>query len=221
MEKWLQYLQNVVKDFIDRKLTFVRMHIDDPLITPIEREELFDMMNYISTLHPNLKLNACFSDTTELSKEERLRVIKEAHGSPIGQHFGENKSIEKAKRLGIWKGMEEDIIKYVKSCPVCQLQKTTRITNQAKGIIIFGPLPNTRSGNKFILSIQDKLTRFVMLIPITNASSEEIIENLHDQYIYLFGTPRNILTYQGPNFISELVQQFEHLFKIEHIKTSV
>jgi Integrase core domain. len=60
-----------------------------------------------------------------------------------------------------------------------------------------------------------------MLIPIRNASSEEIIENLLNQYIYLFGTPRNVLTDQGSNFISELVQQFEHLFKIEHIKTTV
>ena len=60
-----------------------------------------------------------------------------------------------------------------------------------------------------------------MLIPIRNASSEEIIENLFDQYIYLFGTPRNVLTDQGSNFISELVQQSEDLFKIEHIKTTV
>lgn len=233
-EKWLQYLQNTIKEFTDRKLTLVRIHLDDPLITPVEREELFDMIKYVSTLHPTLKFNICFSNTTELTKEDKLKIIKEVHGSPIGQHFGENKSIEKAKRLGIWRGMEEDIIKYVKSCPVCQLQKTTRITSQAKGLIpdiplkpndkiamdIFGPLPITHSGNKFILSIQDRLTRFITLVPMKNASSEEIIENLLDQYIYIFGTPKNILTDQGSNFISELVQQFEYLFKIEHIKTT-
>ena len=68
--------------------------------------------------------------------------------------------------------MDNEIKKYVQSCPICQLQKTTRIKKQAKSILpdiplapneklgldIFGPLPETQKGNRYILSMQDRLT---------------------------------------------------------------
>ena len=132
--------------------------------------------------------------------------------------------------------MDEEIKKYVKSCPICQLQKAVRITNQATGIIpdiplnphekvamdIFGPLalPETRSGNKYILSIQDRLTRYSLLLPMKNETSESILDNFMEHYIYVFGAPQVILPDQGQNFLSELVQQFEEMFKIKHIKTT-
>ena len=51
-------------------------------------------------------------------------------------------------------------------------------------------------------------------------SSETILEKLSDHHIYIFESPIHILTGQGQNFVSELVQNFEKLFQIEHIKTS-
>ena len=85
--------------------------------------------------------------------------MKEAHGD----YLGENNTISKARAKAEWAGMDEEIKKYVKSCPICQLQKSVRITNQTAGIIpdislnthgkvamdILGPLPETRSGNKY------------------------------------------------------------------------
>ena len=38
--------------------------------------------------------------------------------------------------------------------------------------------------------------------------------------IYVFEAPRVILTHQGQNFLSNLVQQFEEMFKIKHVKTT-
>ena len=70
-------------------------------------------------------------------------------------------------RIGQWLGMDDEIKRYVKSCPVCQMKKTTRIKNQSESIIpdipvatndkialdIFGPLPETTNGNKYIFSV--------------------------------------------------------------------
>ena len=130
--------------------------------------------------------------------------------------------------------MENDVIKFVKKGPVCQLQKTTRMKRKIEAIIpdtptnpndkiamdIFGPLPITTSGNEYILSIQDQLTKYLMLIPLRNAESQSIIEGLFDYFIYIFGAPKSILTDQGINFLSELIQNFENLFPIKHIKTA-
>ena len=120
----------------------------------------------------------------------------------MNQHFEENKTIYKARQLGEWKNMEHDVIKYVKKCPMCQLQKTTRVKRKAEAIIpdipidpnekiamdIFVPLPVTTSGYEYtcILSVQDQLTKYLMLIPLKKADLESIIEGLfyHDVYIF-------------------------------------
>ena len=58
------------------------------------------------------------------------------------------------------------------------------------------------------------------MIPLEDAGAESIIEGLFDHYIYMLGAPKHILTDHGANFVSELVQNFETLFTIQHIKTS-
>ena len=64
------------------------------------------------------------------------------------------------------------------------------------------------------------LTNYLTLTPLKNIASENIIEGLFDYYIHLFGAPRNILTDQGQNFVSDLIQNFENMFRIKHIKTT-
>ena len=75
-------------------------------------------------------------------------------------------------------------------------------------------------GNRYILSIQDRLTRYTVLIPLENETSTSIVNALIENYIYIYGSPKTILTDQGANFLSELVTQFEQALKIKHIKTT-
>ena len=50
--------------------------------------------------------------------------MKESHA----EHLGKN-TLERAKKLGIWLGMDKEILNYVKKCLTCQIQKTTQIKN--------------------------------------------------------------------------------------------
>ena len=66
--------------------------------------------------------------------------------------------------------MDDELKRFVKVCHICQLQKTTRMKNQAESIVpdipfapkdeialdIFGPLLETKNGNKYALSMQDR-----------------------------------------------------------------
>ena len=52
-------------------------------------------------------------------------------------------------------------------------------------INIFRPLPVTQAGNEYILSIQDVLTKYIILITLKETSSESIIAHLLDHYIYV------------------------------------
>ena len=85
---------------------------------------------------------------------------------------------------------------------------------------IFGTLPTTRTGNNYILSIQDQFTKYLILITLKDTEAESIIEGLFVHYIYTFGVPKHIHTDQGANFVSNIVKNFETLFRIRHIKTS-
>ena len=123
----------------------------------------------------------------------------------MAQHFGENKSIQRARELRTCVNMENDVIEYMKKCHTCQIQKLNRIRRRSEAMIpdtpvepndkiamdIYGPLPVTSQSNEYILSIQDMLTKYLVLIPLKNISSESIIEHLFDHFIYIFGH-RNI-----------------------------
>ena len=104
--------------------------------------------------------------------------------------------------------MEEEIIYFVKRCLICQLQKTTRIKTYSEAVIpntsvdpndkismdIFGSLPTTRTGNNYILLIQDQFTKYLIWIPLKDDEAESIIEGFFYHYIYMFGAPKHILT---------------------------
>ena len=218
-EDCLRKLGWFIDEISNKKLTLIRLIFGDPLFTRIEKEIIQEMMEFLSNLHPQLSFHLCFNNTRELNNEEKSKIIKESHAN----HLGEKNTIDKAKRIGQWLEMDEEIKRYVKPCTVCQIQKTTRMKNQAESIIpdiplapndkialdIFRPLPETTNGNKYILSLQDRLTRYTVLIPLVNEISNSIIEGLLDHYIYIFGVPNTTLTDQGSNFLSELMQQFE------------
>lgn len=129
--------------------------------------------------------------------------------------------------------MKKDIKNYIKKCPSCQINKTNfrpskapmEITSTSNkpfeklAIDIVGPLPQTLNNNRFILTMQDDLTKFSYAIPIPNHESETVAREL-SKFITLFGIPRSILTDQGTDFMSRLIKDLTKLFSTKHIVSS-
>lgn len=84
---------------------------------------------------------------------------------------------------------------------------------------IVGPLPLTEKGNKFILTMQDELTKYSFAIPIPNHESETIANSLLE-IITMFGIPKSILIDQGTDFNSNLIKNLTKLFSIKHLITT-
>ena len=74
--------------------------------------------------------------------------------------------------------MDNEIRKYVQSCPICQLQKTTRIKNQAKSILPDIPL----APNENALNIRHIKT--IAFHPQSNGN----IERMHSTLVNLIKT---------------------------------
>lgn len=84
--------------------------------------------------------------------------------------------------------MKEQIRNFVKSCESCQRKKLVRVRTKLPMVItdtptdifhkvamdIVGPLPITKSDNRYLLTIQCNLTKFIDAIPIVDATAQSI-----------------------------------------------
>lgn len=127
--------------------------------------------------------------------------------------------------------MKIHIKKFLKSCPSCQLNKNPNETIKApmeitttsekpfQRLALVGPLPLTENGNRFILTMQDDLTKCSYLKALPNHEAKTIAQSLLD-FIMIFGIPESILTDQGTDFTSNVIKELNKLFKIKHILSS-
>jgi len=74
--------------------------------------------------------------------------------------------------------------------------------------------------NKYVLTFQDELSKFMVAIPKERQDAETTAKEYVLNTVLKFGTPRNILTDQGSNFISNLFKETCKLLKIKKIQCS-
>jgi hypothetical protein len=118
-------------------------------------------------------------------------------------------------------------------CEKCQMNKTLRpkyedpmeITTTARhpfercALDVEGPLPETASRNKYILTFQD-LSKFLVAVPVPQQDAEAIARAFVLSIVLKFGAPAQVLTDQGTNFLSALFKNICKLLKIKKIQTT-
>lgn len=166
-------------------------------------------------------------------KEEQQKIIKDNHEGLIGGHGGQKATISRIREKFYWKGLNKDVIEYIKRCIPCQKQKINRhparnpmnIVSNAEHCLervsmdLTGPY---KDGKKVIysLTIQDDLSKYIKYIPIEGKKSETIARAFTNEWILYFGIPKYILTDNGGEFVNDLMKEICKLFKIKHIRTS-
>ena len=83
---------------------------------------------------------------------------------------------------------------------------------------IIGPLPRSNNDNKYILTICDYVTRCPDAIPILNTEANTIAKELVSVFARV-GIPDEILTDQGSNLISSLLQEMYLMLNISRLRT--
>lgn len=85
---------------------------------------------------------------------------------------------------------------------------------------IVGPMPTTKSGQCYILIMQDLLSKYSIAVPLQQTSSEEIANAFIKNVICRFSFSKKILTDQCTNFLSELMKAVAKKFKIHQYQTT-
>lgn len=93
-----------------------------------------------------------------------------------------------------------------------EITTSSEILFQRLAIVIVGPLPLTEQGNKYIITLQDDLTKFSYAKPVPNHEAITIADTLLI-FIKTFGIPESVVSDQGSDFTSDLIKELNRLFK--------
>ena len=150
----------------------------------------------------------------------RREVMRALHDLPMSGHLGYNKTYEKMRSQFYWKGMGVDIKDFVRTCAPCQSRKTPQPKRSGEmqlfsatrpfevvGVDLLGPLTRTTSGNKHIVVILDRFSRWVELAAVPDIKTNTVADVVVDRVILRHGCPVQLLSDRGTQFTSGLFKR--------------
>ena len=167
-----------------------------------------------------------------LPKQLRRTVLELAHEIPLAGHLGKEKTRRRVLRRFYWPNVFGDVDEFCRTCAVCQkashkgvgkapLMPLPVISEPFSRVAmdIVGPLLTSRAGNRYVLVVCDYATRYPEAIPLKSIDAEHVAEKLVELFARV-GIPREILTDQGSNFMSQLLVELYRLLHVKPIRTS-
>jgi hypothetical protein len=151
----------------------------------------------------------------------RTHLIQSFHNSSLGGHYGERVTYVRLKSLFHWPGMRTVVSQFIKTCPVCQINKSENVPYP--GLLQPLPMPDMAwqhitmdfiealpksEGKDTILVVVDKLTKYAHFIPLSRSFTTKTIVQLFIDHIFkLHGLPLAIITDRDQIFTSQLWQE--------------
>ena len=167
-------------------------------------------------------LDEDWSEVTQIVVPEDFRkdIISLAHDGVHG-HLGIRKTYDKILAHFYWPKLKSDVTKYIKTCHICQMVGKPNnpippaplhpipVVNEPFHTVLVdcvGPLPKTRKGNEYLLTVMCTMTRYPEAFPLRNIKSKTVVQALIRLFTH-FGIPKIIQHDQGSNFTSKLFSE--------------
>ena len=181
-----------------------------------------------------------FKVSTTQDKETAVLVISETsidsiitlyHSSLFAGHQGVIKTYLTINDKFFIPNLIHYLRSYIKGCHICQLNRNEKPPSrqmQTRKNLNYRPLsrlsmdlkvmPKLSKGHKFILCIIDKVTNYLITMPVYQSKAEEIGEALIKDIITKYCVPDYIIMDQDSAFMSSLINYLFNKFNIQ-IKT--
>ncbi len=148
--------------------------------------------------------------------EERMPLVIQMH-EDLG-HFGEQRTLAEIHRRYFWHNRTKDVRTVVRMCQQCQLVRSMGSIRSEdedmKSILICelfyrvaldttGPLPETKTGNKYILVAVDHYSKWCEARAVADHGAKMAAKFLEDDVICRYGVPKFVLTDNGGKWVAE------------------
>jgi transposase InsO family protein len=235
-----EYQQN------DKTLSFIydSMTSGDisPHLTSVERRDL-NTHEFVRDEHgvlycmdlPTLNSRVQTRQRMRLVVPQQLRrkLIRAVHEGALTAHPGIIHTCSLLVECAYWPRMRHDAVRHVLSCKVCQQAKRKKSQNiltrpvsiasrpfQHIGVDIVGPLPTTRRGNVYILTIVDHFTRWAEAIALEEQTTRSIARAIIQHVICRHGLFETMTSDNGSVFVSELADVIYKELGIKRVRTT-
>ncbi|KAK3531132.1 hypothetical protein QTP70_012979 [Hemibagrus guttatus] len=157
-----------------------------------------------------------------ITRARRTPLIHSAHTSLGTGHPGVNETLSLLKDRFWWPNMASDVRRYVQGCRECAISKSPRHLPSGKLLLL--PVPNRPwshlgvdfitdlpASNDFtcIFVVVDRFSKSCRLIPLKGLpTAMETAELMFNHIFRYFGIPEDIVSDQGPQFISRVWKAF-------------
>lgn len=165
-----------------------------------------------------------------LPTDYRHHVLELAHENVLAGHLGVTKTFHRITRYFFWPGLKSAVSTFVRSCHTCQLvgkPNQTIPVAPLKPIPVLhepfewllidcvGPLPKSKTGHQYILTIMCTATRYPEAIPLRTIKAKSVVKEII-RFCSLFGLPKVIQSDQGSNFTSKVFSQILRELGVKH-----
>ncbi len=157
------------------------------------------------------------------------QLLEELHSCPAAGHLGSAKTYERLTRRFWWPGIRGDVMEYCRKCIPCQHNKSSR--NAKQGVMHPVPTPGRRfgtisvdfvtglplshQGHDAVMTITDKYTKMVRLVPLkfgnSTSSSKRIARLFVDNWWRDKDIPTCIISDRDTRFTSSWWTEFTKL----------
>lgn len=237
VRKYLSDIFKEIKREISKEMNAdfrVAFSLKDELFSYISVEDFKVLYNLLQQNESNKLKIVLFNPPIIIrNKNEMLKLISDYHDTPTGGHFGIAKTMKRLKNFFVWKGMRKMIRDYINSCIHCAMNKKHRNNKEPLQITdtpstsfeivqadLVGPLVTTANDNKYALTLQCELTKFIEVIPVPNKECNTIAKALVENFILKFGHFKILKTDLGKEFVNETFEKMCELLHIDHVRST-
>lgn len=156
------------------------------------------------------------------------KIISENHDTLLGGHVGTSRLLRKLRRSYYWTNMKGTINNFVKRCTKCIQNKHKLNTKEAfvetttpvrpfdvVSIDTIGPFTKSTSGNRYALTAQCELTKFIIVAPIIDKQAKTLAKAFVENCILVHGCPIEIKSDMGTEYKNEIFQNICNFLDVE------
>ena len=173
-------------------------------------------------------------DVVVVPESLKAFTLRRHHGLPMSGHAGTKKTLAKLRLRFWWKHMNRDVKRWISACLVCRKRKTPRPSNtgvpksvctsthpfHTVAIDLVGPAMETPGGNKYILTMLDIFTRWVVAVPIPSKKAHVIAHAIYRNWICKYGCMERVYSDRGTEFVNGGLESMCKRWSIRQIKTT-